>query len=298
MERRTFLQTSVAVLTLLPHPVLKALPRPSGLRFGMITDLHYADRPTTEGGSRYYRQSLGKLREAVDLMNGKRLHFMIELGDLKDQSAQPSEEETLHFLKTIESEYAQFNGPRHYVLGNHDHDSISKEQFLQHIQTGTDIEAKNYYSFTKNGYHCIILDSNYSSDGRPYDKGDFDWTDAFIPQEQTDWLREALSNTELPALVFVHHRLDNLGELAKMGPSNSEAVRQILEESRKVLAVFQGHHHAGGLQTINNIHYYTLKAVVEGDGLENNNYAIVEVDADEEIKIKGYRKTDSTVLGS
>ena len=63
-----------------------------------------------------------------------------------------------------------------------------------------------------------------------------------------------------------------------------------------MIAVFQGHYHKGSLNRVNNIYYYTLKAVVEGGGLENNNYAIVEIGDDGIIRIKGYRKTDSAVL--
>ncbi|GAG06588.1 unnamed protein product, partial [marine sediment metagenome] len=38
------------------------------------------------------------------------------------------------------------------------------------------------------------------------------------------------------------------------------------------------------------IHYYTLKALVEGSGPENNSYATAEVHPDGSITITGYRK--------
>ena len=41
---------------------------------------------------------------------------------------------------------------------------------------------------------------------------------------------------------------------------------KILHASGKVLAVFQGHHHSGSYSNIAGIHYYTLKALVEGSG--------------------------------
>ena len=61
-------------------------------------------------------------------------------------------------------------------------------------------------------------------------------------------------------------------------------------------AVFQGHYHKGGLNKINNIFYYTLRAVVEGSGKENNNYAIVDIGEDSIFRIKGFRKTNSEEL--
>ena len=59
------------------------------LRFGMVTDPHYADVDTR--GSRYYRQSLAKMKECVDLMKQQQVDFLIELGDLKDQDNEPNE---------------------------------------------------------------------------------------------------------------------------------------------------------------------------------------------------------------
>ena len=78
--------------------------------------------------------------------------------------------------------------------------------------------------------------------------------------------------------------------------NNASEVRQILERSKKVLAVFNGHQHTGRYNIINDIHYYTLKAVVEGQGTENNAYAIVEISADNNIVINGYRRVKTEVL--
>lgn len=296
MKRRQFIESSLALLPVLPavRQKIATEPRPEGLRFGMITDLHYANRPTPEGNSRYYQESIDKLKECVDVMNRARVHFMIELGDLKDENKSPTESETLQFLKEIESVYAQFQGPRHYVLGNHDHDSISKQQFLDHIQTGKDRMAKNYYAFVHNGIKLVILDTNYNWDGSPYDKGNFNWKECILPSDQMNWLEKELSSHALPTIIFVHHRLDNTGDLSYMGPKNAPEIRKLLENSGQVLAVFQGHHHEGDHQVINNIHYYTLKAAVEGSGAENNSYAIVEVASNLNIEIKGFRRTEST----
>ncbi|MHC4751588.1 MAG: hypothetical protein ACYTFW_17160 [Planctomycetota bacterium] len=76
----------------------------------------------------------------------------------------------------------------------------------------------------------------------------------------------------------------------------SVQVRKILQASGKVLAVFQGHHHSGSYSHISGIHYYTLKALVEGSGPENNSYAIAEVHPDNSITITGYRKAVSKQL--
>jgi hypothetical protein len=160
-------------------------------------------------------------------------------------------------------------------------------------------EAMNFYSFDKGSFHFIVLDANYTSDDKPYDHGNFDWTDVHIPEEQLTWLRKDLERNARPTIIFVHHQLDSIAfppEHRVHCPDNADAVRTILEKSGSVLAVFQGHYHKGSINKINNIYYYTLKAVVEGSGAENNNYAIVEIGEDKIMRIRGFRRTQSQDL--
>ena len=263
------------------------------VRFGMVTDCHYADADTR--GTRFYRESLAKLAECVALMNNERVDFVIELGDFKDQNRPPVEQKTLSYLEAVEKVFQRFDGPTYHVLGNHEMDSISKGQCLVRVEnTGVD-RGRSYYSLDLNGLHLIVLDANYKADGTEYDHGNFEWTDTNIPSEQLEWLKKDLAAVGGPVVVFVHQLLDGVGPVYV---NNAADVRQILEASGKVLAVFQGHHHAGGYTNIAGIHYYTLKALVEGSGAENNSYAIAEVGQDGGITIPGYRKAVSRRLAS
>ncbi len=253
------------------------------IRFGIVTDCHYADREAA--GSRYYRDSLDKVKACVQRMNDEKVDFLIELGDFKDQDTLPVEEKTLSYLRVIEEAFSLFQGPRFHVLGNHDMDSLSKTQFLTQVKN-TDIPVEqSFFSFDIKGLHGVVLDANYRSDGQDYDHGDFDWTDSNIPQAQLDWLKQDLSAAQVPGVVFVHQRLDGEGNLFV---KNAEEVRKVLEQSGKVSIVFQGHDHEGGYNLINDIHYYTLKAAVEGPGLENNAYAVVEMDSTRTVILTGY----------
>ena len=265
--------------------------RSKTVRFGIVTDCHYADVDTI--GTRYYRQSLEKLGECVEEMNGQKVDFLVELGDFKDQDSPPIEQKTLSYLQTIESVFHKFDGPTYHVLGNHDVDSISKTQFLANIKnTGID-PCKSYYSFDFNSVHFVVLDANYKSDGIDYDHGDFNWTDANIPPAELQWLRQDLATSRGAVIVLIHQLLDGAGSHYV---NNAAEVRQVLEQSGRILAVFQGHLHDGGYSLINRIHYYTLKAIVEGSGTENNSYAIVEVRRDLSINITGYHKAVSKQL--
>ena len=259
--------------------------RPGTVRFGVVTDCHYANADTV--GTRFYRHSLDKLGDCVGLMNAQQVDFLVELGDFKDQDSPPDEQKTLSYLRVVESVFRRFDGPTYHVLGNHDVDSISKTQFLTNIEnTGVD-PGRSYYSFDYNGVHFVVLDANYKSDGTNYDHGNFDWTNANIPPSELQWLRQDLTASRRAVIVLIHQLLDGTGPYYV---KNAAEVRQILEQSGKVLAVFQGHYHEGSYSRIEGIHYYTLKAMVEGPGPENNSYAIVEVRPDMSIIVTGYRK--------
>jgi hypothetical protein len=260
----------------------------TNLRFGIVTDSHYADADMRD--NRYYRESKGKMTECVDLMNEQKVDFLVELGDLKDQDEPTVEERTISYLRTIEQVFQKFDGPKYHVLGNHDVDSLSKEQFMENI-TNTKIKTKStYYSFDCKGIHFIVLDANFLKDETPYDHGNFVWNNTIIPQSELDWLAQDLNETKLPTIVFCHQQLGgNTGTCTQ----NAQDVRDILQKSGKVLASFNGHEHNGGYKFVEGIHYYTLKAVVVGSGQENNAYAIVEVLPDKNIIVTGYRKAES-----
>ncbi len=255
------------------------------LSFGILTDAHYAD--TDAKGSRRYRESIEKMTECVRLMNDREVDFLIELGDLKDQGRPAVEEATLEYLTVIEEVYGHFRGPRYHVLGNHDVDSISKEQFLDRVENTGVTSGAGFYSFDSKGFHLVVLDANFTADGSDYDHGNFNWTDSNIAAQQLDWLRRDLASSAKPVIAFIHQQLDGKGSHCVR---NSAEVRQVLQGNGRVLAVFQGHNHAGAHSHIENIHYYTLRAMVEGAGEQNNSYAVVDVHADNSIVVTGYRR--------
>ncbi|VGO22213.1 metallophosphoesterase [Pontiella sulfatireligans] len=286
LTRCDFLKASGTVVCGLSLRSAGATESTARLRFGILTDPHYAD--TAPKGSRHYRESVAKMAECIALMNEQRVDFIVELGDFKDQNKPVSEASSLENLKAIESVFGRFKGPRYHVLGNHDADSISKEQFLANTEnTGIEPGSK-YYSFDSKGLHFIVLDPNYKADGSDYDHGNFHWKDTNIPDQEMAWLKNDLAETTAPTIAFIHQPLDPRDETLFI--KNADQVRQALQESKKVLAVFQGHLHKGNYSHIEGIHYYTLKAMVEGTGAANNSYAIVEVDHGGNITVTGYSR--------
>jgi alkaline phosphatase len=136
------------------------------------------------------------------------------------------------------------------------------------------------------------LDGNYTSDGKDYNKDNFRGVLSYIPEDQVEWLKEDLKSNRLPAIVFIHQLLGNSKGMKKSA-QNAPEVRQILENSGKVLCVFEGHVDTERYSKIHHIHYYSLISTVEGSGPENNTYVIVDVNKRGDIKIHGYRRASS-----
>jgi predicted phosphodiesterase len=294
MNRRTFFISSYGFVGLLAcnsFGQISCLSKSAKIRFGLITDLHYAKRLSV--GSRYYEQTVNKLREATKIFNESGLDFVVELGDFKDIGN--NKEQSLSFLEEIEAEFKKFRGPVYHVLGNHDMDNISKTDFLEHTENDGDSKGKAYYSFLWKDLKFIVLDANYNSDGSDYDSGNFDWKEAYIPQAQQDWLSVELS-TEQPVIVFLHQLLDLTQKQQNVCVVNALEVIDLLEKSNRVLAVFQGHHHSGSYHFSNRIHYFTLKGMIEGAFPANNSFAIVEIDNSLNITIDQFYNSENKFL--
>lgn len=289
LSRRTFLEESALYLSALTMGSNLAgdTDQKPVLQIGLVTDLHYADKP--EKGRRFYRDTGLKIREAVQFFNQHQTDFVVCLGDLIDKADSPELE--IEWLKRIEAIYAETQSPRHYVLGNHCVGTLTKAEFAAH----TGASKTPHYSFNSGGFHFVVLDSCFRSDGVAYERDNFDWKDSNVPQAQLEWLRADLASTQNPVVVWAHQRLDQ-GE--RHSVKNAAAVREILETSSKVLAVFQGHSHENDYQQIAGIHYCTLAAMVEGPGADNNGYALLEVMADRSLRLRGFRRQASRSLRS
>ena len=279
----------------LPEEVVAAT-KGRGLRFGVVTDSHFASRE--KSGTRYYADSREKMRQAIADFNRSKLDFIIELGDMKDMSVDGSALLTLGYLDEIESIFKSFNGPSYHVLGNHDMDCITKEEFLAHTTNTPRTSGRAHYSFAAKGFRCVVLDANFNPDGSPYARGNFDWKSATIPASQLEWLDEELAkHRQQPTLIFIHQMLDSFSTVShNLCVDNADEVRVILERNEQVRAVFQGHHHPGHYSHRAGIHYLTLNGMIEKSAPEHNSYAIVEVMPNGDIVVEGFRDCPDRVM--
>jgi predicted phosphodiesterase len=284
LGRRAFLQGSTLVLAgasmdpLANHLFAADEKAKSMVRVGLVTDLHYADKPPA--GTRHYRETLSKLEEALDKFGQETLDFIVELGDFIDAANSPEIE--LGYLAKINELFRAKMSERHYVLGNHCVDMLTKEEFLTAVE-----QKKSFYSFDRAGVHFIVLDGCFRADGQSYGRKNSHWMDTKIPPDELEWLNSDLSMASTPVIVFAHQRLD---DTKQHSVKNHAEVRQILQASGKVGAVFQGHSHQNDYQEIAGIHYCTLAAMVEGTGLESNGYSTLTIDNSGTIRLTGFRR--------
>jgi predicted phosphodiesterase len=289
IDRRAWIRSGSLMLAataldpLAPTPLLGGAQGSGAdlLRVGLITDLHYADKPPA--GTRYYRETLEKLDEAARQFAADKPAFVVELGDLID--AADSVETEQRWLNRIDGEFSAIAQDRHYVLGNHCVDMLTKEEFLGGVE-----REQSYYAFERGGFHFVVLDACFRGDGQPYGRRNSHWTDANLPPAEIEWLAADLKATDKPAIVFVHQRLDVSGDY---GVKNAPEVRRVLENSGRVLAVFQGHSHENDYREINGIHYTVLRAMVEGSGAGNSGYSLLSIARDGTIHLTGFSQQRS-----
>jgi 3',5'-cyclic AMP phosphodiesterase CpdA len=258
--RRGLSNLLLFVLLACAFPVLAAENEP--LHVGIFTDLHAHDTNSPLDGFLMVDWA-DRLGDCIGAMNAWPADLMIELGDFVNGrfviGAELGDPERIPaILAAVDAVYARFDGPRYYVLGNHDVGDLTKAEFLEVVgaERATD-------SFDASGYHFVLLDAQYRPDGS--DRGDEFWyMPGFVPEPVLDWLRADLAATDLPTIVCLHQRLDLEYEARHGGPEvlNYQAVRDVLVADGDVVAVFQGHDHWGGYACIDGIHYVTFTALI------------------------------------
>jgi len=235
------------------------------VHFGIFADLHAHDTDSP-AEAKVMTDYPERLLSCITAMNALPVDLVVELGDFVNGKfvigadlGDPAR--ILGILEDVEAIYAGFNGPRYYVLGNHDIYDLSKEEFLARVDS-----TRKYSSFDVKGYHFIILDAQYNK--KEEDLSHAGWVvQGNIPQFEVEWLTNDLAATSKPTIVFVHQRLDVDFDFLSGGPEilNAEQVKKVLSDSGVVIAVFQGHDHENAWSLIDRIHYITFEALVNED---------------------------------
>lgn len=196
-----------------------------------------------------------RLSMFVKAAEKRNVDFMIDLGDFCFPI--PENREFLEIWTCSPLE-------KYNVIGNHDMDKGSKEEFMQFVGM-----KERYYSFDKGDFHFIVLDANnIFVDGEylHYDHANFyraPHERGYVDPPQLQWLKKDLSQTRKHCLVFSHQSFENI----RGGCQNAQKVRSIFEEANreagftKVVAAFSGHHHTDYAEEINEITYIQINSM-------------------------------------
>ena len=266
--------------------------------FGVIADVQYCDCEPV--GSRYYRMSLSKLREAMNSLKEDSVDFLINLGDLIDRdysSFKPA-------LDIIDSSGIK----TWHLTGNHDYsvDPRLKKRLPLPMPS-----KEGYYSFIHKNFRFITLNGNEISTYDPGSKSQLTETEKYLTAlrdsgsinamdwnggmsaKQLGWLtnqlEEAVAKGE-KVFILCHFPIypENVHNLL-----NSNDVIEILNKYNNIIAWFNGHNHSGNYGNFNMIHCVTLRGMVETE--TTGSFALVEVYRNK-IWIKGSGREKSQIL--
>jgi 3',5'-cyclic AMP phosphodiesterase CpdA len=258
------------------------------ISFGVVADLHYGERVRYD---RYCRDSLDKLRVAINTFTTRNLPLAVSLGDFIDGMGTRDEE--LGYLAQASEVFEGIVGRRVHVIGNHDVSATTKTEFLSGVGARP---GEAYHSFDYSGVHFVVLDGNCHRDGNDFTPDACPWDDAWLSDEQLAWLDRDLTGAAGPTIVLCHEALcdadpDGLNESYILG--NAAEARAIIERRGHVVAVLQGHYHQGAVRITNGIPYVTFAAMVVGPGVESNAFAIVSLLDDGSLTTEGFGRQET-----
>ncbi|MBP2560446.1 3',5'-cyclic AMP phosphodiesterase CpdA [Neorhizobium galegae] len=271
------------------------------LRFGVIADPQYADLPPWLEMNRYYANSLDKLGEAIDVLNGEDLAFVVTLGDLIDRG-----------WESYDPVLGLYDGLRHesfLMPGNHDF-SVAPGQ-LDDVHVRLRMPAA-WHDFSRGGFRFVVIDGNEISlfstpEGHPrrtlaqrrletlLAEGAInakEWNGG-IGDEQFAWLDGVLARARAAGekvVVLGHYPLYPENDHNLWG---YERLTDLFARSGNVIAYLNGHNHVGNLGRNSGTWYVNFKGMVDTEA--ENTFAVVEIHADC-IEIIGHGREESRTL--
>lgn len=226
------------------------------MRFALISDVHFGPEASHQGKLRKLTHRSEELvREFVRKMREEaQPDLIVNLGDvLEDES---SEQDRVRYARFV-SLLREIGKPILHVAGNHDTINLTTRELCGLWGTTDDVT----YSRDYDGIHFSVLRTvEYRGDRIE------------LPEEQIRWLERDLAATSLPSIVLMHHPVSEMrlegNRWFEKRPHlcrvvERRAVREVIEASGKVLAVFNGHVHWNHLDIIKGIPYVTLQSLIE-----------------------------------
>lgn len=222
------------------------------MKIGIITDSHYSSQEVT-CTKRYNSKSLAKIKKAYHFFEKENCELIVCLGDIIDK--EDFHEKEIENLKKVAKIINSSSIKTVCLMGNHDGFAFEKNEFynILGIEKPTDIETD------KN--KLIFLDTCYFTNGKHYERGDSDWTNAYLPSCENFKKR---IKTDKNIFIFSHHNIDiNAEENHRI--NNAEEINEIIRLNKNVKTVYQGHFHPGEKRFYNGINFITFPAMCENE---------------------------------
>jgi 3',5'-cyclic AMP phosphodiesterase CpdA len=246
------------------------------LKIGFVTDLHFGPQAFHEGKLRKLTHHAAELTQSVvrAMNEAIRPDLLVNLGDdIEDESKDADlarYTECQEILRTANAELVN-------VAGNHDTIHLTRDDLTRVWRH----DGPLFYSFDRKGFHLAVLHTHERKD-----------VDIRIPQAQLEWIEADLAKTSLPVVILMHHPASeqdlsdsfwfNAHPHLALVKERAE-LRAILEASKKVRAVFNGHVHRNHFDVIAGIPYVTFQSLIENldedaPGRPASAHAIAHVD--------------------
>lgn len=254
----------------------------------VFSDAHFGDDINYDiiGGLKYVNAFGSQFPSIIKKLKSefKKYDLVVNLGDSIFNKSKKDDpiiyKEFLRFFKDVKT-------PMIHLLGNHDLRFISRKQLNDFLK-----QEKSYYSKDSVGIHHIVLSARSHHMGfHPH-----------LSKTQIEWLKRDLRKTKLPTVVYTHFLLDeqsikenyyfNTFKKNMVLIEERKEVRDILEKSKKVLLVVNGHTHFYHQQIIKGIIYLNAPSITENDGKGKPTKKYMEIIIDnkkiktKELKIK------------
>ncbi|MBN2214363.1 MAG: metallophosphoesterase [Bacteroidales bacterium] len=269
------------------------------LKIGLIADPQYCD--CDPGGTRYFRETMWKLPQAIDTMNKYEVDFVMNLGDMIDRYYESYDSVSKH--------YENLNMPWYNLLGNHEFEEVADE--LKSTIVSRYGMPDYYYAIDYKDWHFLVLDgtelASYSGYIHPdlAEEGDSVWNsvqgminglswNGGISKAQQSWIRseiEQAADSGQNVILFCHFPV--YPDSVDLNLWNKDEIITLLEQYPNVAAYINGHLHEGNYGYKNNIHYCTQAAML--DTPDTNSFAILRI-YPKEIVVEGFGRVPDRIM--
>ena len=297
ISRRKFIAASATMAA--AGPFLMGASRKAELRLGLVADPQYADIAPLR--TRFYRQSIGKLTEAVEHFNRLDLEWCVNLGDLIDQRWESFDE----IFKPLARSRHKF----HHLLGNHDFNV--PDEFKPRVPGRLGLKDR-YYSVRESGFCFVMLDTTdvspyaYAANSKESAAATAErkrvaatgainaqtWNGA-VGERQLKWFEDTCrqaAKAKRKVIVFAHHPVFPADAHTEW---NADALLQVVERNRNVVAWINGHNHAGAFGIHDDVPFITLKGMVETE--TTNAFGVAHLHSDR-LQLVGHGREPSREL--